>query len=327
MSITSVSFTFVNMYSSQGAARPVAAAQLAEQAAPVQANQDQELHRHVGRPNRLVQAMMTALRELGVGAQGAAAATAAGASPVVPAADAATPSAAVAANDATTALPSAGDVPVSAAVASAGESKTDVESAVYQFAHELMKALRPGGDTEASGSGRRVNGEHGDRHHHHHHRMHGHHGHHGWQREGYGDMSQRLEALAQRYAPQLPEAATALPLATSASVDSTVKEEVAAAAQLPATDAMTAEASEPGLGADAAAVAEPMPQAAANIPLLEAFTKLYSALQPQAAQTTSESDMGDKLRLFLQSLAQTLRPVGLAAPTPQPVGGLIDLAA
>jgi hypothetical protein len=322
MSITSVSFTFVNMYASQSAARPVAAGRVSEQAAPLPASHDHESHRHIGRPNRLVQAMMTALRELGVGGQGAAAATPTGASAAVPVAEAATPMAAAAANDPTAVVLSAGDVPVSAAVASAGESKTDVESAVYQFAHELMKALRPGGDAEAGGHGRRVEGEHGGHRHHHHHRMHGHHGHHGWRREGYGDMSQRLEALAQRYAPQQPEEAAALPSAASASVDSTMNEGVAAVPQPPAMDA----ASDARPAADAA-VALATPQVAATNPLLEAFTKLYSALQPQAARTMSEADMGDKLRVFLQSLAQALRPEGFAAPAPQPVGGLIDLAA
>ncbi|MDH5540476.1 MAG: hypothetical protein OEY03_13835, partial [Rhizobacter sp.] len=271
--------------------------------------------------------MMSALRELGVGGQ--AAATSTSAAGAAPAGSAVAPSAAVAANDETATAARAGEAPVSAAATQGAASKGDVESAVYQFAHELMKALRPGAGAEGGGEGRRDDGEYGGhRHHHRTHGHHGHHGHHGWRREGYGDMSQRLDALAQRFGPQQPDAASPAPTASSISITLT--------AQNGAND-LSVPAAEVEAEAKRAPVAEPLPATALvadespvtqpKDPLLDAFSKLFSALQPQVAQGMSEADMGGKLRMFLQALSQALKPEGVAAPEAPTVGGLIDLAA
>ena len=72
-------------------------------------------------------------------------------------------------------------------------------------------------------------------------------------------------------------------------------------------------------------------------PLLEAFSKLFSALKPAAAASTSgaagtnatsaEIDLSAKLRLFLHTLAQALRPESMGGQQTAPVGGLVNLTA
>ena len=336
MSITSVSFTFVNMYASQA---PSAVRPAAERAAPVETAKAVEPQRYEGKQNRLVQAMMTALRELGVGGTSAAPVAATGNASAGAAAAAVSGTAPAAANDASAEAGAASEVAATKAADSAGG---DLASAVYQFAHELMKSMRQAGRGDSGGDGMRGEGDDGSRRHHHQH-VHGHHGHHGrhggghhgWRREGYGDMSQRLEALANRYAPQPATASAATPIASAASMTLTVESDPAVVAEpdAPATTVSaagaTAAAEEGVADPIASTIAEPAGANAgpARNPLLQAFSKLFSALQPQAAATMSESDMAGKLRQFLQSLAQALKPDVMAQPDTPAVGGLLNLAA
>ena len=64
----------------------------------------------------------------------------------------------------------------------------------------------------------------------------------------------------------------------------------------------------------------------AKNPLLEAFSKLFSAIKPQGAGM-ADTDMSSKLRTFLQTLAQAMRPETMATiQTPQ-IGGLMNVTA
>ena len=337
MSITSLSLTFVNTYAPQSA-RPAAPAERQAPAAPVEAQSCEE-HRPAGRQNRLVEAMMSALRELGFGSQSAA--SSAGATPASSAAASgvqASPAEAVTTDEAAAAstVSNASAVQADAAATEAqpaAEPAATVESAVHQFAHELFRALRQVGRGEGSdeGSGR-VEGDGGHRHSH---------GHHGWRNQGYGDMSQRLDALSQTFAAQLPAPAASgeqAPAAVSSSIsitltiqdgqaDSPVEALTTAA---PAAKAVTA-AAEPAKAAnlavatDVAAATTSAPTPAKN-PLLDAFSKLFNALKPQSA-ATSGTDMSDKLRMFLHTLAQAIKPESMSSiQTPQ-VGGLINVTA
>jgi hypothetical protein len=348
MSITSLSFTFVNTYAAP-AAKPAAAAE--------RPAQSEQTHKHscgesrpASRQNRLVEAMMTALSELGLGGQAAqpAAAAATGTSGAAVAATAADASAAVAtaqtsaaaavAASAAESAPST-DAPEQTAVATteaAAQPSVTLESAVRQFAHELFSALRQVGSGESSDQGsnrdrNRIDGEGGRRHHH---------GHHGWRREGYGDMSQRLNALSQTFAaPAAAAAADAAPVSTSISITLTVQNGVvsrspAEAVTTNAAVAATADSAQTAATAATSTPSEAVPaapaatdtaaQEVARNPLLDAFSQLFGALKPQAAQT----DMADKLRSFLQTLAQAMRPESMNHGTPMPqVGSLVNVTA
>lgn len=347
MSITSLSFTFVNMYAPQSA-KPTAPAERQAPEAPSETKSCDE-HRPAGRQNRLVEAMMSALRELGFGSQATPASTAApvaDASTAVagaqgntaqvmttndPIAAAATNTAAVIATDtaaatvATDSVASADSAAAATKTAATSEPAVSVESAVHQFAHELFSALRQIGRGESSeqGSGR-IDGEGGHRHHH---------GHHGWGRQGYGDMAQRLESLSQTFAAPAAVAASSdaqpnSPLSTSISVTLTVQDGQAdSPGQALTTAAPAAATTAAAETAAAEAVASPgVAQETAKNPLLDAFSKLFSALKPQSAGASS-MDMSDKLRTFLHTLAQAMRPDSMSSiQTPQ-VGGLVNVTA
>ena len=351
MSITSLSFTFVNTYAQQ----PARSAAAAERPAPAE-----NVEKHSGcesrppsRENRLVEAMMSALRELGLGGQAAEPAAAAATS--TPAAAASTDADATAASSNAQANAAAALAQSAAATAAATESSVDspaateasaepavsLESAVRQFAHELFGALRQLGRGESSDQGsnrdrNRIGGE-GDG---------GRRQHHGWRREGYGDMSQRLDALSQTFAaPAAVAAASAAPVSTSISFTLTVQngaagspaEAVTTNAPVAGNAAMSdaAEASEAVAAVEAPAdTSEAVPampaaptrttaQEVARNPLLDAFSQLFGALKPQAAQT----DMADKLRMFLQTLAQAMRPDSMNGSAMSQVGALVNVTA
>jgi hypothetical protein len=61
-------------------------------------------------------------------------------------------------------------------------------------------------------------------------------------------------------------------------------------------------------------------------PLLDAFSKLFSALQPQSTPP-AETDMAAKLRVFLHTLAQALSPEAINSAQAPQVGGLVDVTA
>lgn len=205
MSIASLSFTLVNTYAPLSA-RPVAASDT-KSAPPPAAQEDNKVsgeQRPSGGENRMVLAIMSALREIGLVSQAApAAASAVTTAPAtakpaatataMPATAAASSTASTSQAAATTPATDATSTPntatstdaASAATSSATDSTAAVESAVHQFAHELFSAMRhigrgTDGDQDDHGEGHRRNHEH--------HHRHGH---------RYGDMSQRLEALAQ----------------------------------------------------------------------------------------------------------------------------------
>ncbi len=292
MSITSLSLNFVNTYAAQSA-KPAAAAERPAPAAPAEATRCDE-QRPAPRQNRLVQAMMLALRELGLGDQAAPA-------PAAPAAPVATGSAAVAASAqsggvkiVTTHAASAAtsgadtsaltDAPAAAPQAHpAAEPAPTLEAAVQQFAHELFRALRQVGRGGSSDEGAgRVEAEGG--HKRHPGQSHRHHGQQGLRGQGYGDMSQRLQALSQTFGA-------------------------------PAA----------GGAAEPAATTGPVANSAKN-PLLEAFSTLFGALKPQSA-AVPEMGMADKLRMFLHTLAQAIRPEAMSSiQTPQ-LGGLVNVTA
>jgi hypothetical protein len=319
MSINSLSLNLANTVAAQ-AAKPTAATE--RRAHPTSAPAEAtgcEQRRPGGQQNRLAQAMMSALRELGIGNQ-AARAPAANATSGSPAAVASTQGATAegVTGDGTTTAASVADV----AAQVASEPAATVQAAVVQFAHELLQALRQsGGSTSADGGSDRVRGEHGGHRHHH--------GHHDRRGHGYGDMSQRLEALAQTLGAQAP-AATALGSQPGPAVSSSISTPLAVTAEQ--TDspvqasATGAPAQSPSVAAEPATTTVPVDNSQTN-PLLRAFSTLFNALKPQSTAAGSETDMVSKLRMFLHTLAQTLQPDAMYnVQTPQ-VGGLLNITA
>ena len=276
MTTMSLSFTVATTYAPQTAARPATEAVRKTVPAPTDDSHCDE-KRPVARQNRLEQAMMAALRELGFGSTAAATpATSAAATTTTPTATTATAAAPTATPTAATA---AASTPTTA-----GDSGS-VESAVHQFAHALFQALRQNGSgdkkTSDDDSGR------AEGHHRHHHRHH--------EGRGYGDMSQRLEALSQTVG--------------------------APAAAAPTTSVAT----------PAATTVTPAATPAKN-PLLDAFTQLFNTLKPQAntgasATPTPATDMAEKLRQFLHTLAQAMAPDAMGSVQQAQVGGLVNVTA
>ncbi len=132
-------------------------------------------------------------------------------------------------------------------------------------------------------------------------------------RRGYGNLSQRLEALSQTVAAPATAATPAAAPAPTPSVDAT-----------PAAAPVAAGTTPP-----AASIAVPV-ATAAKTPLLDAFTKLFNALKPAATDTTAATpatDMSEKLRQFLQSLAQALAPDTSGSVQRAQLGGLVNLTA
>ena len=126
---------------------------------------------------------------------------------------------------------------------------------------------------------------------------------------GYGNLSQRLEALARTIVAPSPVAVTVDAPAQAAP----------STAPLPTAGVVA--------GPDAPnATAAPAADGQGN-PLLAAFSKLFNALQPQRAATPSETDMAGKLRTFLQTLAQDIRPEPMTSTQPPQVGSLVYVTA
>lgn len=262
MSVTALSFTF-NLYAPTA---PTAPAKPALEPSPQVTKTDAAPGDTAAgpRPQRLAQALGTALRELGVGST-----------------DTATGGAAV-------------------------------DTAVHAFAHALWDALAP--PTRDAG-GR--SGEHRQD------GAHGHHGHHHGARAAYGDLAQRLEALSQTVAAT-PDAGSQ-PISVTPPTPATAP---AAADGVAATETPVRAAEVP---ADTTPTA-PAPAAttsAARSPLIDAFAKLYAALQPQAA-SASAGDIAGKLQQFLHTLAQSLGggTTSPVADAPVPTSGaFVDVSA
>ena len=190
--------------------------------------------------------------------------------------------------------------------ATATPAPVDLKHLAYAFAHELYSALRGAGSGDDNGharGGRPDNPGHQ-----------GHPGHHGVSNSAYGELAQRLEALAQSLgtapaAPAAPAGAAATPSASA----------------LP-TVAPT------GTGtASAAAMAAPPPAAPAPAasPLLSAFKSLLSALAPKTTASTPGTDSASaKLTAFLHQMAQSLGLAGSEPASSLPAsGGLLNTTA
>lgn len=286
MSIASISFNF----SSQVAAAPssVPAAPAAGPApAPAPAQQSCEPHGHQGRRNVLYEAMMAALRELGLTAAPqqpapASPAAAPGAAPLP--APAAAPVAAVV----TTAAPAPAAGAPAVAAAAGTPSATSVEDAAFAFAHALWQAVRFG-DSDGSRRERHGDDDHEGRHGHRHH-GHGHQHGYGMAR-GYTGLATRLEALAVRMD------SSTLPANPSPVVDSGVTPAPAPAPMVvPAvqSDVAPAPATTP-----AAPVAVPSPLAQA----FDAMMRVLRAINPNAPSADAGAP---SLASFLHSLARGL---------------------
>ena len=294
MTVTSLSFTLVNTYAPQSA-KP---ATVAERKTPPVPSDDSACgeKRPASRENRLVQAMMSALRELGFGgtAAPAAMASAGTAAPVAPGGGAVTSAAIPVTASTAAATPASTTTATPAEVLSAADSSATVESAVHQFAHELFQALRQSGDGNLSSDGDSGRGE--GHHRHRHHEAHGH---------GYGNMAQRLEALSQTFAA---------PAAAAAATDTKASAPAATSTSLSVT-----------LSVDDGSAAAP-----AKNPLLEAFTRLFNALKPPTTSTpaaSAETDMAEKLRQFLHSLAQAVAPDAASGMHRAQPGALVNVTA
>jgi hypothetical protein len=277
-----------------------------------------------GQRNPLVRALMQALQGL-MPAQGASASPAA-----------------------TTAVATPADAGETATTAPAASRDGDtLKDAAVAFAHELFSALRSARDDDR--------GERGHRHHHH-----GHHGHHHGHGRDYGDLAQGLRKLAQSIespaaptpspAPASPPASP--PVATLPTPTPVVPADTAPPpADLPVT-AVPPELAPIGLptaapaggmsieiniqvkiqwpGAATQATA-PTPAPAEESPLLAAFKRLMDKLAPEAATGAAATDgpsAADKLKAFLNGIADALSGQGGASPAERPApGSLISVAA
>jgi len=359
MSIASISSSLINLYAVQGAATSSAAAPTrhAKSAADADRGADRN-ERATGRRSVLVDAMLTALQELGLnGVRGTDTAPATSAiTSATPAADAATPvtatadAATAAASDtsATSAATSTSSASVDAAAADDGASFGDVTQAVAHFAHALWSAVR-GTDAAKAGEVGVDNDNHtGTGRRHHHRSVHG-------AEHGYDNLAERLAALASAIDPAaaslktatetaqhaVATATAAQPAATAPAVDATAQTTAESAADAtPATAAATATTIETTAAASAeieassVLAAEPTttttttapaaPPAPRN-PLADAFGQLLTALRGGSAP--SDSDSSALLSRFLQTLASALQPMHATSGAPVPTGALIDVTA
>ena len=302
MTVTSLTFTIVNTYAPQNA-KPAPAVE--RKTPPVQADDpDRANERPESRQNRFADAMMSALRALGFGGTAAPAAAAPAATPVTPAAST---------TSATPVTTTQAPAPTAPATAGAAGSSASVESAVQQFAHALFQALRQSGTghgktDDADGS---VKG-HGHQPHHRHHHHHG-------EGSGYGNLSQRLEALSQTLGT--PAVAAVAPANTAAPTNPSL-----ALAQTVADAPAVVASATPTVATGAATIiAGPVAAPAKNL-LLDAFTTLFNTLKP-ATTGAPATDMAEKLRLFLHTLAQAVAPDTMGSVQRAQVGGLVNVTA
>ncbi len=298
MAISSVSLTYFSMVSTPSASASVGSVAPAanDQAVAKKASCDDH---GPSRRNVLFDAMMSALRELGLtkpAAPGGGSTTGASttAAPAANGTDAGAASPAPAAAD-----PAANATPASTPAPS-------LEDAVLSFAHALWQALR--GD---EGSRQRRGGD--DDHHHHHH--HGHGRGHG---RDYSGLASRVEALAVRIETAAPGAAPATtpPASTTPKLPGVDPVPMDAAAQAVATTPATA------VAPSAAPVA---PQAPNKGSLAESFAAMLKQLrggdQPAGAPAPEAS-----LVSFLHSLARGL-DADRSAPSMTVVGVMINVSA
>ena len=244
-----------------------------------------------GRRTPLVNAMMSALRSLMPSTATAPAAAAAPATPATPGATATPATATTAADPAAT-----------------------LREAAYAFAHELYSALRNGGGERGH---RGHDNDHGEHHHRHHHRH----------REGggYGDLAQRLTALATTLggSAATPSQAPA-PVATP--VAETPVAEPAPISTTPATPAAAAAAGNINITINinfGAASAPATPSASS--PLVDAFKNLLTALGNGSG--AGNASPTERLTSFLRQMAESLSSANAPAPATPASGSLLNVSA
>lgn len=314
MAISSVSLTYFSMVSTPSASTPVGGVAPAanDSPAPKKASCDDHEPR---RRNVLFDAMMSALRELGLtrpATTGAAASTGTPPTSTSPSSPGAASPGAATADAANAATPPATSTPA-----------PTLEDAVLSFAHALWQALR--GDEGSRGRGGRHDDDDDHRRHHHHHGRHG---------RDYSGLASRIEALAVRIETTAPGATAPAPGATAPAagapvpavaprklpgVDPVPMDAAAATAQTPPAAAVTSAA----VGAAPASPAAPTAPAKGS--LAEAFAAMLKLLrggdQPASAPAPETS-----LANFLHSLARGLE-ADRSAPSMSVVGVMINVSA
>lgn len=323
MSISSVSLTFFSMVNAPSTSTPVAPVPSAANDPVAPSNSSCEGHGHARR-NVLYDAMLSALRELGLTQKPAQPATpnANGGAPIAPP-PANLPATGAGTTPATT--PAAGTAIVDAGStvnpAPANAPQQGIEDAVMSFANALMQALR-GTDEGGSRRGRDHDDDGEGRRHHH---GHGH-GHRGGMERSYSGLASRIEALAVRFDVPAP-AAPATPPAEQpvAGTDPVI---APAPIKLPGTDPVSTDAA---TATDAPQVAKPatLPAAAPKNSLAEAFAAMLKALRggdaaPSTSTTPAAAD--NSLAMFLHSLARGLDP-DHSMSAPSAVGVMINITA
>lgn len=286
-----------------------------------------------GPRNPLVRALMQALQGL-MPAQGATASPAPAAATGV-------------ATSADTGEAGQATAPTAAAPAAGSDGDT-LKDAAVAFAYELFNALRSGRDDERGDRD-------GHRHHHHHH--HGHHHGHGHGRRDYGDLAQGLRKLAQSIdvpaatptapAPGVPTTSTPpVSTAPAPAIDTAAPQaDLPVAATTPESAPISLPDITPTRGMSMTVdirvtiqwSATTAPDTAANpapaeeSPLLAAFKRLMDKLAPDAASGAAATDApsaAEKLKSFLNGIADALRGQGGGAAAERPAtGSLLSVAA
>lgn len=316
MAISSISLTYVNMSGMPSASTPVGAVAPAANDDATTKKASCEGH-EPRRRNVLFDAMMSALRELGLAkpaSQGSATTTGTPAAPAAGSTPAGTPA------DATGAAPTTGATPATDAApgtAPATTAAASLEDAVLSFAHALWQALR--GD-EGSNQRRGRDDDDGDHHRRHHH----HHGHH--HGRDYAGLASRIEALAVRIETAAPGAAPAVtsPAGTPPKLPGTDPVPMDVAAPTTAANAATS-----GAVATSGAIATPAAPAEVTAPakgsLAESFAAMLKLLRG-GDQTTGPTAPEASLATFLHSLARGL-DADRSAPSMTVVGVMINVSA
>lgn len=305
MSITSISFAYVQYSSTAAMAQPRVPAPVAAPVAQPEPSRDCR-HRECDSPRKspLFRALVDALAQMARPTQtsAAAGATAAPAAPATTAGAAANSGAVSAAGDAasTTATPTA---PAAEAAAEAGGETVDLEEALMNFARALMQALR--GDGHRS---RRDDEEERGQHHHHHHR--------GYQR--WADPAEGVERLSHRVGASAAAAvapANAAATATAAKANNVIVQDDVS---LEPTNAVTTGATA-GTEAAAGNAGNTSVQLTININVSAANSQVgrtqerllnaFGSLQQALGRTVDENSgsLRAQLTAFLQALAQRMR--------------------
>jgi hypothetical protein len=333
MSIASIAYFNISTTgtSAPAASRAVTAAQrLPAAEAPQHADRGP-----AGRPHVLFKAIVSALKEIGLGSAPA---------PTDNAVPVATTAAAASAEPGSSATPASGD----SAAPEGGAATGRIHDAVLAFANALAQALRGesgAAPAEGSGQGDGAAVEHGERHHHpflrHEIRQERREERRQERREdrragddgvrAYAGLADRLEALAAAVKPDAGTGTAPAPAASASpaapSSEPVVAPAPAAPAAAAAADPVAASSSAGGSAAATSGDATP-PAASTPVahPLFDAFKELLSALKANAGSATPVKDAATELAAFLHALSQALQPSG-AAPARMHAGMLIDMTA